>query len=401
MRWSIRQQVLVPIVAIQTLSIAAITIASMALAARRTERQIVERLSGVVDALSQFNFPLTDGILARMNGLSGARFVAYDPAGQPVAASDPGLATSAPVLRDIPVRSQDRFNTLSDSPTLSIGGQDHSAALIGPRSATSGSALLVLYPESSWRDARWESAQVPLILGAGALALMAAATTWIAHRISGRIHRLEHQVAWIAEGDFRELALDPKPPRDEVNDLARSINRMCAKLRQMSQTIRQTQLTHMLVQLAAGMAHQLRNALTGARLSIQLHLKRCEDARTDTSMTVALRQLTLMEEQVRGLLTLSRLEERPHGSCDLVRLLHDVASLLQPTSEHARVAFRVGAGPPTAAALADEPSLRAAVLNLALNAIEAAGPGGSVALELRNGGPTWVIEVSDSGPGPP
>ena len=46
----------------------------------------------------------------------------------------------------------------------------------------------------------------------------------------------------------------------------------------MSQTIRQSERTHMLVQLAAGMAHQLRNALTGARLSIQLHLKRCEDA---------------------------------------------------------------------------------------------------------------------------
>ena len=47
-----------------------ITIASMALAARRTERQIVERLSGVVDALGGSNFPLTDGILARMHSLS-------------------------------------------------------------------------------------------------------------------------------------------------------------------------------------------------------------------------------------------------------------------------------------------------------------------------------------------
>ncbi|MGA9924981.1 MAG: hypothetical protein WBQ29_16390, partial [Isosphaeraceae bacterium] len=64
------------------------------------------------------------------------------------------------------------------------------------------------------------------------------------------------------------------------------------QLRQMSQTIRQSERTHMLAQLAAGMAHQLRNALTGARLSIQLHLKRCEDARTDTSMTVALRRFS-------------------------------------------------------------------------------------------------------------
>jgi signal transduction histidine kinase len=232
---------------------------------------------------------------------------------------------------------------------------------------------------------------------------MVAATTWIAHRISRRIHRLEYQVARVAEGDFRELALDPVPLRDEVNDLARSINQMCRQLRQMSQTIRQSERTHMLAQLAAGMAHQLRNALTGARLSIQLHLKRCADAQTDASMTVALRQLALMEEQVRGLLTLSQLEVRPHAPCDLVRLLHDVASLLQPTSEHARVALRVGtcAGSPTVAVMADEPSLRAAVLNLALNAIEAAGPGGSVALELRTNGTSRIVEVTDTGPGPP
>src|SRR5271157_130817 len=114
----------------------------LALAARRTERQIVERLSGVVDALGGSNFPLTDGVLARMHSLSGARFVAYGSAGQPVAASDPGLAVSAPALRAIPVRSQDRFDSLSDSPTLRVSGQNHFAALIGPRSTTSGAALL-------------------------------------------------------------------------------------------------------------------------------------------------------------------------------------------------------------------------------------------------------------------
>ena len=304
-------------------------------------------------------------------------------------------------METIPVQGQEQIETLSNSPTLTIRGQSYFAALIGPRASAPGTALLELYPESSWREARWESAQVPLSLGAGALVLMAAATTWIAHRISGRIHRLENQVARIAEGDFQELVLDPRAPRDEVNDLSRSINRMCTQLRQMSQTIRQSERTQTLAQLAAGMAHQLRNALTGARLSIQLHLKRCDQARADTSMTVALRQLALMEEQVRGLLTLSRLEGRPHTACDLVRLLHDVALLLQPSSEHARVALRVGIEPPTAIIMADEPSLRAAVLNLALNAIEAAGPGGSVTLELKSENQVHAIEVTDTGPGPP
>ena len=51
--------------------------------------------------------------------------------------------------------------------------------------------------------------------------------------------------------------------------------------------------------------------------------------------------------------------------------------------------------------MADEPSLRAAVLNLALNAIEAAGPGGRVVLDLKECDGERIIEVSDTGPGPP
>jgi signal transduction histidine kinase len=41
------------------------------------------------------------------------------------------------------------------------------------------------------------------------------------------------------------------------------------------------------------------------------------------------------------------------------------------------------------------------VLNLALNAIEAAGPGGSVVLDLEECGREPVIQISDTGPGPP
>ena len=149
MRHSIRQQVLVPIIAIQTIAIAAITITLVAQAARRTERQILDRLDGVVDALGGSNFPLTDAVLARMHGLSGAQFIAYDLEGRPTAASDPGLLTGAPALESIAASKQDRPASLSDAPGLSIGGQAHLAVRIGSQSSRSRSALLVLYPEAS------------------------------------------------------------------------------------------------------------------------------------------------------------------------------------------------------------------------------------------------------------
>lgn len=401
MRWSIREQVLVPIVAIQTVAVAAITIAAVVLAARRTEHQVVERLRGAVNVLGRSNFPLTGTILNQMKDLSGAEFVVYDAAGRPVEASGPGLIADVPRLAAIPAKGHEPFQRLSDSSTLSLSGRRYFATRIGPRSPGDGAALLILYPEAAWREARWESAQAPLLLGAGALLLMAAATAWIAHRISGRIRRLEHQVARVAEGDFRELAVPPHPVQDEVHDLARSINQMCSELRRMDETIRRSERTHLLAQLAAGLAHQLRNALTGARMSVQLHLKRCEAARTDQSMSVALRQLSLTEEQVQGLLTLGKAEERPKRASNLAGLARDVVRLLQPTAEHGQVGLEIRPGPEAAVVSADEPSLRAAVLNLVMNAIEAAGPGGSVILDLSREQEEWVVQVSDSGPGPP
>jgi signal transduction histidine kinase len=280
-----------------------------------------------------------------------------------------------------------------------VGGDSHLASLISARSPAPGSELLVLYPESSWRDARREAAQAPLILGAGAIVLMWAATSWIAHRFSARIRRLDHQVARIAQGDFHDIELGAQ--QDEVQDLERSINLMCAQLRQMRQTIGQTERTHLLAQLAAGLAHQLRNALTGARLSLQLHLRRCNTALSDPSIVVALRQLTLTEEQVQSLLTLGHAESRPHVRTDLVPLLQDVTSLLQPTAQHNSVALELYLGAQSATIHSDEASLRAAILNLVLNAVEAAGAGGTVSIELSEKAQEVTITVSDSGPGPP
>jgi signal transduction histidine kinase len=399
MRFPILHQILVPIIAIQVVTIVAITVASVALAASRTERQIIGRLDGVILALGRSNFPLTEGVLTRMHELSGAHFVAYGPEGRPAAASEPGFLNQAPALRGIPVLGKDTLESLSEAPSLDIGRRRHLAVLLGSQSPSSSSGLLVLYPESSWREARWESAQAPVILGVAALVLATAATAWTAHRLSGRIHRLEHQVARIAQGDFR--ALEPGRDDDEIQDLERSINLMCDQLHQMRQTISQAERTGLLAQLAAGMAHQLRNAVTGARLSLQLHGTRCGAAGTDPSLTVALRQLTLIEEQVRGLLTLGRHEERPHGRCDLVRLIHEVAALIEPAAQHSHVDLVVCRGLSELTAAIDEQGLRGAILNLGLNAIEAAGPGGSVRLDLAEEEHQRIIEVSDTGPGPP
>ncbi|RUL85369.1 sensor histidine kinase [Tautonia sociabilis] len=398
MRRSIRAQILIPIILIQAVTVGAITLATATLAARRAERQVVDRLAGVVESLGRANFPYTPGVLALMRGLSGAEFVAYAADGRPSASSVPGSRGRLPSLGTLPAEAT-RLDAIGEAPTVRLGEGSYLAVLLPASGRGGAESLLVLYPESSWRQARREAASPPLLLGGGALAVMAAVSGWVAHRIGGRIRRVERQVARIAAGEFE--GLDPGRQRDEVADLVRSINAMCLQLSEMSQTIRRSERARLLAQLAAGLAHQLRNALTGARMSIQLHLKRHPAPPGDRSLEIALHQLTITEEQVRGLLSLGRVEQRAAGPCDLGAILRDVALLVGPAGEHAKVAVSLQDGLGPLPVVADEAGLRAAALNLALNAIEAAGPGGKVRLEAGREGDEAVLEVGDTGPGPP
>jgi signal transduction histidine kinase len=395
--WPLRNQILVPLLAILTAAVTATAAVAASLAARRSERQTLDQLRRVIDTLGRSSFPYTPAVLEKMRGLSGAHFIAYDGRGRATASTLPGTAmpegpSTIPGSRGL--------DALGERPTLSVGGVRYLAARLRTSAGASGvETLLVLYPEASWRQARREAALPPLVVGVGAIALSAIATGWVAHRLGVRLRSVQRQVSAIADGDFRQLAIEG--PRDEVQDLVAAVNRMSAQLRQMQQEIRRSERAALIAQFAAGLAHQLRNAVAGARMAVQLHARRCPAEGADRSLDVALRQLSLTEEQVKGLLSLGRRERRPPNPCDVGQLVDEVAALVGPAGQHAGVAIRTGLRDGPLPVVADVDALRAAVLNLALNAVEAAGAGGEVGLDASAEDGEVRVEVSDTGPGPP
>jgi len=395
-RPTIRGQVLVPVLAVQAAAVAVMAYVAATSAARRVESQVVERLDTVIATLARSSFPMTPAVLNAMRGLSGAHFVLTDARGEVRGTTLGPLASLPAVLPEVP--RNDRLESPGQSPAIELGGDRYFAASVPIRSGSDQSpVLLVLYPEAAWSEAKWDAALPPIIVGIAALAVMALATGIVAHRLGTRLRRLERQTAAIAGGDFRPL--DPGPRRDEVGDLAVSINRMSGRLSEMREAIRRTERAGVLAQLAAGLAHGLRNAATGARLAIQLHARRCP-ATADGSLDVALRQLALTEGQVKSLLALGRPERAEVAPVEAAEIIDATFALVEPTCHHAGVALGHSA-PAGLVVHADGDSLRAAVLNLALNATEAAGPGGSVDLraEGENGAVRFLVE--DTGPGPP
>ncbi len=243
MWWPIRFQWLVPFGTILLIAVAVTSISSAWLAARRSTEITVEQLNRVIDTLGRSRFPFSQNVLEQMRGLSGAEFVAYNANGRLTASTLPDEPFSWERVSGI--EQHGRIESLANASTTTLGDQRYFASVITRLNpSTRADALLVLYPEARWREARTDAILPPLVVGGVTLGLMVVVSAWLAGRMSRRIRRLQEQVAAIADGDFRQLPQEAR--NDEIHELSRSVNQMSRQLREMRETIRQTEQTRVL-----------------------------------------------------------------------------------------------------------------------------------------------------------
>lgn len=396
-RWSLRLQILLPVALLLLAAVLVTTLAAAHAAATRSDRESAGRLWAVVDTLGQSRFPLSEAVLHKIKGLTGAEFAVVGQDGQVLASTTPLEADFAARLRQVP--SVERIDQMSQLPTGLIAGRPHFLAQVPQDRPTDESLLYVLYPEGRWRQARWDAIGTPLLVGLITAAFGLPLSVWIADRIARRILRVKEHLAELASRHF--VQREPAAPVDELFELQSAANRLSQRLSQLQDEITHTERLRLLAQLAGGIAHHLRNAVTGARLAVQLHRRRCAARDADESLDVAERQLSLTEEQLKGLLALGMRQARLRQAGSLAEVVREVARLMAPIARHLQVNFTAACDLPPETAVPDADAVRAAIINLVSNAIEAAGRGGDVAIRAEQRGEQVFVEVEDTGPGPP
>ena len=406
MRWPIRNQIFLPVATLLLVAIASIAVLLAAVAARRSSRERMERVERVVATLNDASFPFTENVLTKMQGLSGAEYVALDERGAIVTSTLGTSVRASDLPARLPVTGPP--TRLEDFQVIGVGGQPYFLAVLKGHANAGVHSLLVLYPKSNLWQAQWAAAWPPLAIGGVTILLMVAVSAWLSQRLARRIEAVQGLFARLADGHFGHV--DAQRPLDEIYDLILSANRLSDRLASNQEEIARTERLRLLAQLAGGLAHQLRNSVTGARMAVQLHQRRCP-RQHDESLDVALRQLSLTEEQVRGFLSLGKPEQQPPVAQSLSRIVGEVGRLVAPAARHGHVAWECE--PPAAdddPTVANAHSVRAGLLNLALNAVQAAGSGGSaqpagsggrVRLSTKRAGRHVQIHVADSGNGPP
>jgi signal transduction histidine kinase len=395
MRWSIRYQLLVPLLML-LVGVAGISGWTAVASANRAWEQIQTQVRNVARTLSKAHYKLTETVLEQTKGLSGAEYLLVTVDGRQTTT----LPTSP--LPDLPTDTvAEDWQQLHLRGSISVDSRKYlcSALRLGSPDAASQGTLFILYPEALWRDALWQAIWPSLFLGSFVGLGSVVLAVGVAQRLSRRIQELERRTRQIAAGDFSPMPLSGRD--DELRDLGRSVNEMAQRLAQLQEAVQKNERLRLLGQVSGGLAHQLRNGVTGAILAVQLHARECNGQGDPEALAVALRQLALLEANVKRFLDLGRSDGLCRQPCDLVNLMDEAVALLRPQCRHAHTELGWQA-PATRVMLdGDSSQLRHLFLNLLGNAAEAAGPGGWVEVRIEPAQAWCNIEVTDSGPGPP
>jgi signal transduction histidine kinase len=203
-------------------------------------------------------------------------------------------------------------------------------------------------------------------------------TFTVGRSIARPLARLREGAARLAAGDLdARIAIDSP---DEFGDLARQWNGMTASLKEHQEKLVETEKLAGIGRLAAGVAHEINNPL-GVILGYAKLLRRRVDGAAQDDLRVIEEETLRCKEIVEGLLDLSRpLQAARLGEA---RLLDGVGVRVDGAG--------VAEGHPS--------KVRLIVSNLVRNAAEATGPGGTVAVSVRESGADVGVEVADDGPG--
>jgi len=278
------------------------------------------------------------------------------------------------------------------------------------------------------------------VLGATAAAFFASVLiAWgFALSIVGPIKRLRLAAGALERGDFQSSRIRGDR-RDEIGDLYRAFLKMAGELKsrqtslertvdqketKLLETSRRLERTEAMAvraeklaalgQLAAGVAHEVRNPLASLKLylqSLESEADLSDEGREDHR--VALSQVHRMEATISRFLGFARPQEPVPALLDAGALLEESLLIVAPRAHKQGIRIRKEMGPDLPPILGDRQQLAEALVNLMINALEAMGKGGLLTVSIAKAsrperaapvpgpGPWIRIVVEDTGEGMP
>jgi len=196
-------------------------------------------------------------------------------------------------------------------------------------------------------------------------------------------------------------------PSGAVERMTLSASAVLQRLRQTERDALRAEQLAWVGQMAAGIAHEIRNPLMAIKLLVQAAAERkSESGFRPRDLQVLEEEIVRLEQIVSGFFDFARpprLELRP---VDIKELAERTADGVRARAELQGVEIRIDPSTGPTVASADSNQIRQVLYNLLFNALDAQPQGGHIRLRVGlnptvDGSPDLVLAVEDGGPGLP
>ncbi len=265
--------------------------------------------------------------------------------------------------------------------------------------------LLFLLSTLSLRET--ERHRVIVIAGAGAVAICGVVIVALASTIQRPMIELQEQMERVGEGDLTASVAFAKR-NDEIGDLGRNFNRMVQQLRESREEIEHLHRTQMsraehlatLGELAAGLAHEIRNPLAGIAGVIEIVGRDLPPSSPARAVVKEVRQeITQINKILSDLLETARPRAPEMRASDLNTTVEHAVMLARQQVLSKPIQIEFNPAPKALPVEHDSDQIHQVLLNLLLNAVQAIEQSGAIRVAVFPQDDSAVVMVSDTGRG--
>jgi hypothetical protein len=265
--------------------------------------------------------------------------------------------------------------------------------------------LLFMLASLSWRDP--ERHTVMVVAGMGAVVICAALLLVLTYQVQRPMVELQEKMSRVGDGDLT-ASVGFARRNDEIGDLGRNFNRMVTHLRESREEIQRLHRTQIsraehlatLGELAAGLAHEIRNPLAGIAGVIEIIGR---DLPASSPARVVVKDVRLEIAQINRILTDLLQTARPHPPeirrSDLNTTVEHAVMLARQQALSKPIEIQLKKNPAVPEVEHDSDQIHQVLLNLMINSIQAIEGRGQILVNIDANDTFASIAVSDTGRG--
>lgn len=202
---------------------------------------------------------------------------------------------------------------------------------------------------------------------------------------------------------FNKMTRALKSSNEEIMQRSKELEQANRELRETQAQLIQTEKLSSLGRLAAGVAHELNNPLTGVMTFSHLLLKRAQDEETKKDLNIIVRETTRCKGIIKGILDFARETPPNRKECQMNEVINRTMSILEPQSIFHNITIETRLDEKLPHIWIDENQIEQVLMNIALNAAEAMKDHGTLFIKsgLNQRGDYVEVRITDTGTGIP